>query len=185
MWAPQRDAGIEHLALRQTDTEVKVDSLVIGIAHNSPFRFQYEIKIDQNWSVKECSFHLDGGEREIRLTADNNHCWTDASGTHIAELDGCVDIDISVTPFTNTLPIRRVFLEPGQSVDIAVVYIAVPELTVSSFPQRYTCLAKNPEGGAYRYESLASGYTADLNVDAQGLVIDYPGNWKRVWNCMS
>lgn len=48
--------------------------------------------------------------------------------------------------------------------------------------QRYTFLEKNAEGGVYRYENLASGYTADLNVDAQGLVIDYPGDWKRVWS---
>ena len=34
-------------------------------------------------------------------------------------------------------------------------------------------------GGVYRYEDLESNFTADLLIDAQGLVVDYPGIWKR------
>jgi hypothetical protein len=47
--------------------------------------------------------------------------------------------------------------------------------------QRYTCLEARPEGGRYRYENTASGFTAELTVDAAGLVIDYAELWKRLW----
>ena len=47
--------------------------------------------------------------------------------------------------------------------------------------QRYTCLETHPQGGRYRYESLSSGFTAELAIDAAGLVIDYQDLWKRLW----
>jgi len=58
--------------------------------------------------------------------------------------------------------------------------MTVLEMQVRAAPQRYTCLARNADGGVYRYESLSSGFTRDLLIDADGLVIEYPGIWKRV-----
>ena len=31
----------------------------------------------------------------------------------------------------------------------------------------------------FRYRSLSSGFTADLTVDADGLVVEYPPFWRR------
>jgi hypothetical protein len=89
-------------------------------------------------------------------------------------------VDISITPFTNTLPIRRLSLAVGSSTILKVVYIKLPELHVFPFEQRYTCLDVSANGGTYRYESLSSGFTADLPVDHDGIVLDYPQIWKRL-----
>jgi uncharacterized protein len=94
-------------------------------------------------------------------------------------LDGCLDLDISRTPFTNTLPIRRVALAPGESTDLLVAYTSVPDLSIRPVRQRYTCLSRTPSDGTYRYEGLESNFTADLLVDEKALVVDYPGIWKR------
>ena len=64
-----------------------------------------------------------------------------------------------------------------------MVYIAVPQMQVEVTQQRYTSLAVTPSGGQYRYESLEQGvctFTADLPVDQEGLVLDYPELFKRV-----
>jgi hypothetical protein len=58
--------------------------------------------------------------------------------------------------------------------------MTVPDLSIRPVRQRYTCLSRTASGGIYRYEALESHFTADLPVDAQGLVVDYPGIWKRV-----
>ncbi len=89
-------------------------------------------------------------------------------------------MDISVTPFTNTLPIRRLSLKPVESAELSVTYIEGAELQAWAEPQRYTCLEKSDEGGLYRYLSLDGGFTADLPVDADGLVLNYQGLFKRV-----
>ena len=98
-------------------------------------------------------------------------------------LKGCLDVDISATPFTNTLPIRRLALQPGSSATLSMVYIAVPRMQVEVTQQRYTCLEVAPSGGRYRFESLRNGvssFTAELPVDRDGLVVDYPGLFRRV-----
>ena len=98
-------------------------------------------------------------------------------------LDGCLDVDISATPFTNTLPIRRLALQPGSSVILSMAYIAIPQMNVEATQQRYTCLEVTSSGGRYLYESLADGvswFTAELPVDSDGLVLDYPGLFRRV-----
>ena len=89
------------------------------------------------------------------------------------------DIDIMTTPFTNTLPIRRLALPPDAATVLRVVYIRIPELSVEAFDQEYTRLDPAMPPRRFRYRSLASGFTAELAVDAGGLVIDYPGLWRR------
>jgi hypothetical protein len=89
-------------------------------------------------------------------------------------------VDIAVTPFTNTLPIRRLGLAATESAELSVAYFKRTELQAWPDPQRYTCLEKSDEGGLYRYLSLDGGFTADLPVDGDGLVVDYPGLFKRI-----
>lgn len=64
-----------------------------------------------------------------------------------------------------------------------MVYLAVPQMRVEVTQQRYTCLELTSSGGRYRYESLVNGvssFTAELPVDRDGLVLDYPELFRRV-----
>jgi hypothetical protein len=96
------------------------------------------------------------------------------------DLAGCSDIDIMVTPFTNTLPIRNLGLRVNQPKAIRVAYIKVPDLDVSPMDQEYTWLDPDEPPTRFRYRNLTSGYTAELTVDRDGLVIDYPGIWRQI-----
>jgi hypothetical protein len=58
--------------------------------------------------------------------------------------------------------------------DLMVAYIDFPDLKVSAVPQRYTRTSEDH----YLYES--GSFRADLSVDEHGLVLDYPGYWRRV-----
>jgi hypothetical protein len=92
-------------------------------------------------------------------------------------LTGCQDLDLWPTPFTNTLAIRRLGLALQERRVIRVVYVAAPALTVTVMEQAYTRLGER----RYRYESVASGYQADLAVDAEGVVLEYPGLFRRLY----
>jgi hypothetical protein len=106
--------------------------------------------------------------------------WEEFGGREVDRLKGCTDVDLSVSPFTNTIPIRRLNLEVGESAEIDVAYFKLPGFQVNPVRQRYTLLEATPTERTYRYESIDSGYTADLPVDEYGLVIDYPEAWRRV-----
>ncbi|MBI4609408.1 MAG: putative glycolipid-binding domain-containing protein [Candidatus Rokubacteria bacterium] len=182
MWARESGPGLEHLRLVQDSAGIAADGVILGVEDDVPFRARYEIRCDARWRVREVSLGLLGGRGQgLTLRADGEGRWRAESGDAVPQLDGCIDVDISVTPFTNTLPIRRLALRPGEAAEITVAYLSVPELELKPAKQRYTCLHLDRDGGVYRYEGLLSGFTAELQVDADGLVVEYPGIFRRVW----
>jgi hypothetical protein len=171
------------LRLLTSDGGVVANGLVIGLEAGRPFRIGYEVRCDERWRVREVRAAApDLGRPVLDLLADGEGRWKRGGGESMPELDGCIDVDISATPFTNTLPIRRLGLEPGKSEELMVTYVRVPELLVGPERQRYGCLEAQADGGLYRFEALPSGFVAELPVDAEGLVIDYPGLFRRVWS---
>jgi hypothetical protein len=183
MWAPWEGPGLEHLRLVTSDSGVVATGLVIGLEAGRPFRIGYEVRCDGLWRVREVRAAAPDSERPVlELLADGEGGWKRRGGEPVPELDGCIDVDISATPFTNTLPIRRLGLEPGQSEELTVTYVRVPELLVGPERQGYRSLEERRSGGLYRFEALPSGFTAELPVDADGLVLDYPGLFRRAWS---
>lgn len=183
MWATRERPGLEHLYLITTDTGIVADGLIVGLAAGQPFRLRYTVRCDSAWRVREVEAGPPTADpRVLRLHADGCGRWTDDRGVHVPALDACRDVDIAATPFTNTLPIRRLDLRPGHSAELTVAYVRVPDLSVEPVRQRYTCLERSGEGARYRYEGLETGFTADLSTDPDGLVLDYPGIWHRVWS---
>jgi len=171
------------LRLLTSDSGVVANGLVIGLEAGRPFRISYEVRCDGRWRVREVRVATPDSEQPVlELLTDEEGRWKGRGGEPVLELEGCRDVDISATPFTNTLPIRRLGLEPGESEELAVTYIRVPELLVGPERQRYGCLEAQADGGLYRFEALPSGFTAELPIDAEGLVIDYPRLFRRVWS---
>lgn len=182
MWAPWEDPGIEHLHLVVRGEDIVADGIIIRVKDGTPFRTHYRIRCDGRWAVREVDVRLlDAPDRRLTLLTDGRGRWTTSSGTPVPALEGCRDVDISATPFTNTLPIRRLGLATGDSAEITVAYVPVPELEHRVAHQRYTCLERSAQGGVYRYEGLFRNFRADLSVDQDGLVIDYPQLCKRAW----
>lgn len=185
VWSAWNGAGAEHLLLDMREDGTVADGVVVGLAEGGcPFRVRYEVRADASWSaraVRVCVPGLDPVTPVVDLLADGEGNWTTRSGEFVLGLEGCVDVDISATPFTNTLPIRRLGLELGESADLSIAYVDIDERRVWREEQRYTRLEQNSGDGLYKYESLDGGFTADLLVDADGLVLDYPVLFRRVF----
>ena len=182
MWSRLDAPGMEHLTLVMSRDEATADGVVLGLDSDAAFRLRYRVRWDSRWRVRGVQIDFVGDDRGLSLTADGEGRWFDGSGASVPALDGCVDVDITATPMTNTLPLRRLALKPGESADIRVTYIAIPDLRVAPDDQRYTCLETGAAGGLYRFEQAASGFTAILQMDADGLLEDYSGLFKRVWS---
>ncbi len=184
LWTPADGRGMEHLRLTSDAAGIVADGLLIGRVGDALFRARYTIRCASDWRVREVSVGLlDGAASSLHLLADGAGHWRDGStGEALPHVDGCLFVDISATPFTNTLPIRQLALKRGEQAEIAVVYIGLPAATATRAQQRYTCIEPfAPDGGVYRYESLTTGFTAELPVDGEGVPRDYPGVWRRVW----
>jgi len=186
LWASWEAPGLEHLRLEVGAEAISADGAIIAIFERVVFRFSYQITCDTTCRVREVRVTTSHpAVTSLHLNADGAGRWSNASGEPLPALDGCMDIDFAATPFTNTLPIRRLDLQPGESTEIAVVYIDAPSLTVTPVRQRYNCLARNVDGARYRFEALPysalpGGFVAEFAVDADGLVKDYPPLFRRV-----
>jgi uncharacterized protein len=182
IWSNQADTGLEHFYLRSGDDEMIADGIVIGVEENVAFRIRYTIHCDLRWQVRKVVVKsLDESEQTLSFLSDGFGNWTNEFGCPVGSFKGCFDVDITATPFTNTLPIRRLGLKAGESAEVKVVYFTIPDMQVRLEPQRYTCLQTGYAGGKYKFESLNDRFTAVITVDADGLVEDYPQLFKRVW----
>lgn len=175
-WTRVDDHGLEHLLLDETSA----DGVIVGVdEQRRPFRVAYQLQWDASWRVRQARFAVttDHGTRTVDLESDGSGRWRDGERRALPDLDGCLDVDIWPTPFTNTFPIRRDAMAVGDKRVVTVAWIAAPELTVRPSRQAYTRLAER----RYRFESLdGSGFSTELLVDADGLVIEYDGLFRRV-----
>jgi uncharacterized protein len=176
-WQNWLGTGLQHVVLREGPQDVDIEAAVIVTEEETRFAARFHILCDSSWCVRKVEAEVIGDDRRIELASDGAGHWRDGTGAPQAHLDGAIDVDLPITPFTNTLPIRRLDLRAGESADIRVVYIVLPDFTVTTDPQRYICLEPRR---CYRYESLDSDFVREIDVDAHGLVVTYPGLFKRL-----
>jgi uncharacterized protein len=176
-WDRSREGGLEHLLLGDREAE---STILAFDEAGRPFRLSYRLSWDDAWRLRTARLDVAAHalSRSLELAADGEGNWRDGSGRVRTDLGGCRDIDIWPTPFTNTFPIRREPMAVGERREFAMAWASAPELTVRRMRQAYTRLADR----AYLYESLdGSGFTAQLSVDADDIVLDYEGVFRRVY----
>ncbi len=163
-----------------------------------PYTCRYELRTDPGWTTAffEVSTEGAGWARSVRLelaagrwratTAErgNLDAVLSAAGHARAGLPGmedpdllygAFDVDLSGSLLTNTLPIRRLGLHRAAAPDtgvahrLNVAWVLVPSLEVVQADQIYTALGE----GRVRFANET--FTADLTIDEDGFVADYPG----------
>ena len=80
------------------------------------------------------------------------------------------------------MPIRRHALHRHTgAVDLLAVWISVPDLRLQASQQRYEHLGTDGPTALVRYTDLGTheGFVADLVLDLDGFVLDYPGLARR------
>lgn len=177
LWQRIDHPGMEHFTYAHPSSGPVLEGTVISLPDESPLFVEYRIECTPDWQTRHVVVAMQhAGCREvIDLTRDDRLRWQ-RGGAHLGSIDGCEDIDLSVTPSTNTLPIRRLALDIGQSANVMAAWIRFPSLEIAPLPQRYTRMAER----TYRYESRGGEFSAELHVDEEGIVIDYPPAWQRV-----
>lgn len=137
---------------------------------------QYVLRLSPSWQVRQFILFRDLDEPDLWLATDGGGRWGEMNGAHRTELDGCYDIDLPCTPFTNTLPIRRLPLLEGHTAELPVMMIDVETLEVRAVVQRYTRLGSH----TWRHEHADTGASVDFEVDEHGVARDQPGRFRRV-----
>ncbi len=142
---------------------------------------RYALSVDASWATR--SAHIVGlsalGANDVRLERDATGAWW-VDGKRAPELDGCLDVDLEASAFTNALPVHRLALDAGQQADAPAAYVRALDLRVERLEQSYRRLQDDGEHSRYDYVSPAFDFRAELVYDEFGLVLDYPGIAVRV-----
>ena len=165
------------------ELEGETNAMIDGL----PVEVNYTVRVDREWNtrlvkIKQVHYGVVPGyssTKRCTLKRDPYGRWTASSGNDRPRLSGIqslTDIDIQVTPATNTLPIRRLNLAVGESAGVTAAWFRIPEFRVEPLRQRYTRTAED----TYLYESPDHDFTATLTVDDLGLVITYDPGWVRL-----
>ena len=169
--------GTDYCGLWHTAEGWLVKGTVVGVLKDQrPMLANYEIHCDDNWLTHRVQVERTIGNdvKNLSLTVESRGVWR-SSGQELREIQGCEDVDLAVTPATNTLAIRRLNLQVGSSASIIAAWVKFPELTVEPLSQRYTRLDQN----TYHYASN-TGFSAEIVVDDLSLVTAYPNGWERI-----
>ena len=120
------------------------------------------------------------GEQHVILTRSEEAIWLVDHGQGAARTNfgGALDVDLALSPLFNALPIRRLGLHRDAALhDLPVVLVALPSLEVCGVSQTYRT-ASLGDPGVVRISSDA--WDVEITVDADGMVLDYPGLASRV-----
>jgi uncharacterized protein len=171
--------GFEVVYIDVTDSGVRVEGYATAVEEGDAWAAEYLLALDSSWATRSARVRARtvAGTHELELQSDGG--WL-VNGTAAPELDGCLDVDLEASAFTNALPVHRVALAVGEAADTPAVYIRARDLSVGVLEQRYERLPDDGDQPRFHYSSRAFAFEAELAYDASGLVIDYPGIAVRV-----
>ena len=166
------DGGSEICVLERAGRGWRFRGTVLTHEAKEPIELRYAVTVDAAWATTGVDVLVAFAGGDLREPVGLGDLWSGKERP--PEYRDCVDVDLSFTPATNTLPIRRLGLEVGEEAEIDVVWLVWPELRFVRAHQRYERLAKD------RYRYTQDDFEAELTVDEQGLVLEYERLWKAV-----
>jgi hypothetical protein len=141
-----------------------------------PYRLDYALRTGPEFVTEalELSALSRGALRQVSLARHGDGTWTADDG-ELAGLEGALDTDLFASPVFNSMPVlRHEMTGGGEPRDLLMAFVTVPDLAVKPSEQRYTPLG----GGRVNY--LSGDFTADIQFDDDGVVLNYPHVAKRV-----
>jgi len=192
-WAKDDPFGVEFAEVTLMPSYLRAVGVAIG-ARPIPYRLDYTLETTSGFvtSRLQVSSRGEGWRRTLDLRRDAVGVWSVAAGGE-GEVDlapaggdprniaGAFDCDLGLSPVTNLMPIlRHDLLSGGGPVELTTAWVSVPDLSVQPDGQRYTFLRAEADHHVIRYEATDGVFAADITLDPEGIVIDYPGIARRL-----
>jgi uncharacterized protein len=178
IWRGLGEWRAEAAYVRVEDGRLSAHGTQLGTAPD-PYRLDYSLRTGADYVTEtlELSLLRGGALRRLLLARGPDGGWT-ADDRSLPEVDGALDCDLGLCPLTNTMPVLRHDLRAAgaEPRDLAMAWVAVPDLTIHRSEQRYEPIDERH----VRYVGRDDGFTAELELDDDGVVVHYPDLAERV-----
>ena len=192
VWTGVEEWLTETAAVELSDGGLRAVGTQIG-ADPEPYRVDYRLEAPDAYVTRELELTAmaQSWRRRLVLSHDGSGGWNaeveddgeipgGAWDGELPDLSAAKDIDIMNSPLTNTMPILREGFQREGTKDFVMAFVVMPTLRVEASPQHYEHLREREGGSLVRYVALDSDFTADLEVDEEGLLEFYPRLARRV-----
>lgn len=170
-WESNFYHSIENCIIKEKTGACEILSTIAGKYKNQIFNVDYTIRTSRNWTVNYVFIHAQIDDSAWNITLEKKIGKWLLNNKPNEMLEKIPFIDISLTPFTNTLPINRLQLKNNEQQVIDVIYFDILKNEINSLKQIYTCLGNN----TFLYQNYDESFSTEITVDETGLVIHYPG----------
>ncbi|WP_085222065.1 putative glycolipid-binding domain-containing protein [Mycobacterium florentinum] len=181
-WRAPDISRMESVRVQLSGKRIKATGRIVAAATatNPAFGAFYEVQTDESGATKRFGLTITLAERErqLAIARDEENMWmiTDHQGERREGYNGALDVDVVFSPFFNALPIRRLGLhERAETITLPVVYVNVPDMTVTAATVSYT-----GQGGPAGIKLRSPVADTTVTVDAEGFIEDYPGLAERI-----
>ena len=192
-WVKDDPFGVEFAEIEIRRDHFQAQGVAVG-STPLPYRLDYELETATDFITSRLRVTSRGEawRRDLDLRRDAHGAWSIAAdqegqidlppaGGDPATLTGALDCDLGLSPVTNMMPIlRHGLLDGGVPIELTMAWVAVPALAVQADGQRYRHLRSTADHHVIRYEAVDGSFAADITVDADAVVIDYPGIARRL-----
>jgi len=170
LWKKSSDHSVEYFNLTIYESASVLEGTVVLLLDHLPTRITYKVECDKYWKTRVAIIHQEraGDTEHLTLKVNEEQIWQTDEFT-VPFATGLHDVDLEITPATNTLPVRRLGLKEGESQLVDAVWVRFPSLSLERLHQRYTRI----DHRLYKYENPLIGYQAELEVDEFGLITRY------------
>lgn len=163
------EGSLERCTLLENRAGARLTGTVLKAMAGAPLEVRYVVDVDRSFATVRAEVRVaDGGS--LVLESDGRGRWT-TEGRDLRFADGCIDVDLEISPATNTLPIRRLHPKVGETVTPRALWVRFPSLSAEPIEQSYERLSETE----WRYSS--GDFSAELECDADGLVKRYGDLW--------
>ena len=194
-WVKDDPFGVEFAEIALARQHLSADGVAIG-AGPIPYRLDYILETAPGFvtSRLRVSSRGEGWRRTLDLRRSAAGVWSvianeegdldlPSAGGDPLTLTGSLDCDLGLSPVTNLMPVlRHDLLSGGGPVELTTAWVSVPDLSVRLDRQRYAFLRAGSDHRVIRYEATDGTFAADITLDTDGIVIDYPGIARRLSN---
>ncbi|HXS35907.1 MAG TPA: putative glycolipid-binding domain-containing protein [Flavipsychrobacter sp.] len=170
IWKGRYYQSMEYCNLVQAESGNEIQSTIIGYHEQQIFKVEYHIHTNKEWEVYLVSIHMQLDSKSETIALENKDGIWYLNSKPEPSFKSIVYIDISLTPFTNTLPVNGMAFENDKQQIIDVIYFDLLEKKTKPSKQIYTRLSTNK----YLFQTYDGSFKAEIEVDEQGLVTDYP-----------